>query len=163
MIKQVKNLLASLTILPVRMDQDVLTDSANYMFLFPLIGAFVGLLTGAAGWALFRFLPGLVVGVLLLGLLLLLTGLHHTDGLLDLGDALMYNGTAERKIEIMHDQLTGAGGLGLGMITILTTAIALGYLGPQLVLPALVVLEAGSRLSMVVGAWAGRSVHEGMS
>ena len=46
-----------------------------------------------------------------LALLLWMTGLHHTDGLLDFGDGVMVHGTAEHKIEVMHDQLTGAGGL----------------------------------------------------
>jgi adenosylcobinamide-GDP ribazoletransferase len=103
MWKELKNLFAFLTVLPLRMDMDCLTDSAKFMFIFPLIGALIGLIAGVFGWAIGLVLPSLVAGALALGLLLLLTGLHHTDGLLDFGDAVMYHGTAERKIEIMHD------------------------------------------------------------
>src|SRR5512135_1059068 len=136
MRKEIKNLFAFLTVLPLRMDMDCLTDSAKLMWLFPMVGASIGVIAGIFGWAIGQFLPSLVVGGLVLGVLLLLTGLHHTDGLLDFGDAVMYHGTPERKIEIMHDQLTGAGALGLGMMTYIITALAFGELGRSTVIGA---------------------------
>ena len=163
MLKEIKNLLAFLTIFPLKMDADCLTDSAKYMFLFPLIGALIGLLGGAFALVTFKVLPSIVVGALTLGLLLLITGLHHTDGLLDFGDAVMYHGTPERKIEIMHDQLTGAGGLSLGIMTMLITALCIGEIRSSLILPGLIVVEISAKLSMVIGAWAGKSVHTGMA
>jgi adenosylcobinamide-GDP ribazoletransferase len=98
-----------------------------------------------------------------LGFLLLITGLHHTDGLLDFGDGVMAHGSPERKIEIMHDQLTGAGGLSLGIITFLMTAFAITELDSAYIIQGLVVAEVSAKLAMVVGAWAGKSVHQGMS
>jgi adenosylcobinamide-GDP ribazoletransferase len=163
MLKEIKNLLSFLTILPVSMDKDCLTDAAKGMFLFPLIGAFIGLLAGVFAWATSQFLPSLVVGALALGFLLLITGLHHTDGLLDFGDGVMYHGSAERKIEIMHDQLTGAGGLTLGIMTYLITAFSIAELNMNIVIESLVVVEVLAKLSMVIGAWAGKAVHAGMS
>ncbi|NIR86954.1 adenosylcobinamide-GDP ribazoletransferase, partial [Candidatus Bathyarchaeota archaeon] len=44
MLKEIKNLTSFLTIIPVGMDPDCLTDAANYMYLFPAVGAFIGLL-----------------------------------------------------------------------------------------------------------------------
>jgi adenosylcobinamide-GDP ribazoletransferase len=163
MLKEIKNLFSFLTTIPVSMDQDLLTDTAKCMFLFPLVGAFIGLLAGLCGWATSQFLPSLVVGALVLGFLLLITGLHHTDGLLDFGDGVMAHGSPERKIEIMHDQLTGAGGLSLGIITFLITAFSIAELDTSIIIQGLVVVEVSAKLSMVVGAWAGRAVHEGMS
>lgn len=163
MLKELKNLFAFLTVLPLRMDMDCLVDSARFMFVFPLVGAFIGLLAGVFGWVASLFLPALVVGALALGLLLLLTGLHHTDGLLDFGDAVMYHGTAERKIEIMHDQLTGAGALGLGIMTYLVTALSIAELNAGFLIQGLIVVELSAKLSMVVGAWAGKAVHKGMN
>src|SRR4030043_256661 len=139
MLKEIKNLLSFLTAIPISMDKDCLTDSAKCMFLFPLIGAFIGLLAGAFAWATSLFLPSLVVGALALGVLLLLTGLHHTDGLLDFGDGVMAHGSAERKIEVMHDQLTGAGALGLGIMTYLVTALAIGELNKSVVIGGITV------------------------
>jgi adenosylcobinamide-GDP ribazoletransferase len=170
-VKELKNLFSFLTIFPVQMDKDMLTDCAKYMWVFPLIGAFVGLLAGLFGWGAYHFLPGIVVGGLVLASLLLLTGLHHTDGLLDFGDGVMVHGTAEHKIEVMHDQLTGAGGLTLGIMTMLITALAIGQLNNNyvgllnlsLIIGGITVIELSAKFSMVVMAWAGKSVHEGMN
>ena len=163
MLKELKNLLAFLTIIPVGMTEDYLIDSAKYMTLFPLIGAFIGSLAGIFAWLLHRTLPDPIVGALTLGFLLLITGLHHTDGLLDFGDGLMYQGPPERKIEVMHDQRTGTGGLTLGMITLLTTALCIAGLNENMIIQSLIVSEASAKLSMVVGAWAGKSAHKGMN
>ncbi len=166
MLKEIKNLLSFLTAIPIRMDKDCLTDSAKCMFLFPLVGAFLGLLAGVFGWATSLVLPGLVVGALTLGVLLLLTGLHHTDGLLDFGDGVMAHGSAERKIEIMHDQLTGAGGLSLGIMTFLITAFAIAELtalNNSIIIQSIIVVEVSAKLSMVIATWAGKAVHTGMN
>ena len=163
MLKEIKNLFSFLTTIPVTMDKDMLTDAAKGMFLFPLIGAFIGLLAGLFGWVTSMVLPSLIVGALVLGFLLLITGLHHTDGLLDFGDGVMAHGSPERKIEIMHDQLTGAGGLSLGIITFLATAFAIAELDAGHMIQGLVVVEVSAKLAMVVGAWGGKSVHQGMS
>ena len=163
MLKAIKNLFSFLTTIPLPMDKDMLTDAAKSMFLFPLIGAFIGVLAGLFGWVTSQFLPSLVVGALVLGFLLLITGLHHTDGLLDFGDGVMAHGSPERKIEIMHDQLTGAGGLSLGIMTFLITALSIAELNTSIIIQGLVVVEVSAKLSMVVGAWAGKAVHQGMS
>jgi adenosylcobinamide-GDP ribazoletransferase len=162
-IKQLKNLLSFLTIFPIAMDKDMLTDSARNMWVFPLIGAFIGLLAGLFGWVAYQFFPGIVVGGLVLALLLLIAGLHHTDGLLDFGDGIMAHGTPEHKIKVMHDQLTGAGGLALGMMTLLISALAIGQLHSAIIVQSIIVIEASAKLSMVVAAWAGKSIHEGMN
>jgi adenosylcobinamide-GDP ribazoletransferase len=162
-VKELKNLLSFLTVFPVAMDKDLLTDCARSMWAFPLIGAFLGLLAGLFGIVAFHFLPGILAGALVLAMLLWMTGLHHTDGLLDFGDGVMAHGTSEHKIEVMHDQLTGAGGLSLGILTMLITALAVGQLNVRLILPSIIVVEFCAKLSMVVAAWAGKSVHQGMN
>jgi adenosylcobinamide-GDP ribazoletransferase len=163
MLKEIKNMFSFLTAIPVSMDQEILTDTAKCMFLFPLMVAFIGLLAGLFGWVTSQFLPSLVVGALVLGLLLLITGLHHTDGLLDFGDGVMAHGSAERKIEVMHDQLTGAGGLSLGIMTFLITALSIAELNKGIIIQGIVVAEVSAKLSMVIGAWAGQATHQGMA
>ena len=163
MLKEIKNLLAFLTILPVGMDQDCLTDAAKYMSLFPLVGAFIGSLGGIFAWLLFHILPDLIVGMLTLGLLLLITGLHHTDGLLDFGDGVMYHGPPEKKLAVMHDQQTGAGGLTLGLVTLSTTAFSIAGLRPGIIIQSLIISEVTAKLAMAVGAWVGKSAHNGMN
>ena len=163
MLKEIKNLFSFLTVIPLSMDEDMLAIVAKNMFLFPLIGAFIGLLAGLFGWMTSQFLPSLVVGALVLSVLLLITGLHHTDGLLDFGDGVMAHGSSERKIEIMHDQLTGAGGLSLGIMTLLITAFSITELDAGTIIQGLIVAEVSAKLAMVIGASAGKAVHQGMN
>jgi len=163
MIKEVKNLIAFLTILPVGMDPGRLRDAAEFMYLFPLLGAFIGLLAGLFAFPLLLVFQGPVVGILTLGFLLLVTGLHHTDGLLDFGDGLMYQGSPEKKIEVMHDSRTGAGGLALGLVTLLATVSCIGAIGSSVILQVLVVSEVSAKLAMVCEAWLGKSAHTGMN
>ena len=168
-LKELKNLLSFLTIFPVAMDKDMLSDCAKGMWAFPLVGAFIGLVAGVFGWVADQFVPSIVVGALVLAVLLLITGLHHTDGLLDFGDGVMAHGTPEHKIDVMHDQLTGAGGLSLGIMTMLISALAIGQIVGNglfkipLIVGGIIAVEASAKLSMVVMAWAGKSVHEGMN
>jgi adenosylcobinamide-GDP ribazoletransferase len=133
------------------------------MFTFPLIGAFIGLIAGVFGWAMYQVLPGIVVGGLVTAALLWLTGLHHTDGLLDFGDGIMVHGTPERKIEVMHDQLTGAGGLSLGILTMLITALTIGQINSSTIIPAIIVVEVSAKFAMVVMAHVGKATQPGMN
>lgn len=163
MIKEIKNILAFLTIFPVGMTDDCLLDAANHMYLFPAFGALIGLLAGMFAFALTYVFPNLVVGAIACSFLLLLTGLHHMDGLLDFGDGLMCQGSPEKKIEAMHDKQTGTGGFVLGMITVLITVLCIAQLRRPVILQSLIISEALAKLSMVVLAWCGRSAHEGMN
>jgi adenosylcobinamide-GDP ribazoletransferase len=155
--------IAFLTILPVGMDRDGFHEAAKYMPLFPIVGALIGLLAGAFAWAIFPILPPLIVGLLCLGSILLITGVHHTDGLLDFGDAVMYHGSRAEKIRVMHDPTTGAGAVSLGLVVLVTTGLSIAELNRPLIIPALVASEAVAKFAMALQAWAGKSAHDGMN
>ena len=163
MRREVKNLLAFLTTIPVGMDENCLVDAASYMYLFPLVGAFIGLLAGVFAWSLSHLLNPLIVGVLTWGFILLISGVNHADGLLDFGDGLVYQGTSEEKIKVMHDQQTGVGGFALGLVTFLATALCIAGLDQKLVIQSLVVCETCAKLGLVFMARLGRSAHRGMN
>lgn len=158
-----KNSIAFLTAIPVGMDKDGLSQAAKYMPLYPIVGAMIGLSAGAFAWILSPILPSLIIGMLCLGFILLITGVHHTDGLLDFGDAVMYHGSQEEKIRVMKDPATGAGGLSLGLVVLITTALSIAALGRGIVVQGLVVSEAAAKFAMVYEAWAGKSAHKGMN
>jgi adenosylcobinamide-GDP ribazoletransferase len=158
-----KNSLAFLTIIPVGMDEDGVDQAAKYMPSFPLLGAIIGFAAGALAWLLHSVLPSLIVGMLVVGFILLITGVHHTDGLLDFGDAVMFRGSAEDKIRVMHDQNTGAGGLTLGILVLLTTAFCIASLGPNIVIGAMTASEASAKFAMVFQAWKGKSAEKGLN
>jgi adenosylcobinamide-GDP ribazoletransferase len=107
----VRALLAFFTVLPVAAPGSSLEDAARRAYLLPLIGLLAGL--PGAGLLLLAFVapPG-VAATLALGAVLLAAGLHHTDGGMDVGDALMVRGSRARRREVLKDARTGAGAVG---------------------------------------------------
>ena len=161
-LRGLRNCVAFLTIIPVGMDDDAIQQAAYYMPIFPLIGVLIGLLTGVFVWLLEFALQALIVGFLGVGFLLLLNGIQHFDGLLDFGDGLMCHGPRKRKLRAMQDPRTGAGGLGLGVVVLATTAVSIAVLGRPVAIQGILVSEAIGKFSMVLEAWAGKAAQQGL-
>lgn len=138
-------------------------QAASYMPIFPIVGLLTGFLVGAFVWTLELLLPSAVAGMLGVGLILLVNGVQHLDGLLDFGDGLMCHGPRERKLRVMRDPQTGAGGLSLGIVVLVTTALCISALQRSSVIQSLVVSEVAAKFSMVFDAWAGKSARRGMN
>jgi adenosylcobinamide-GDP ribazoletransferase len=142
-------LLSFFTALPVR--NVSLWEVAKSAYLLP----FVGLVTGVPGAALILLgyaVPPGVISTLALAAVLLAAGLHHADGLLDVGDALMVRGTPERRRAILKDTRVGVGGIGaLFMVYAPTLAalIALANDSPTRATLALLAGEVSVRSAMV--------------
>ncbi|MBU7031316.1 MAG: adenosylcobinamide-GDP ribazoletransferase [Theionarchaea archaeon] len=160
-MKGFRDALSFLTIIPVR--GRTLEETARSLPYFPLVGA---LLAGIAYLFSFLFqhvLPDLLVGVMTFGFLQVLTGLHHSDGLLDIGDAFMVHGSKERKRAVMHDQQIGIGGFFLVFMVFTMTGVSMGaLLHSGVFFSAVVSSEVAATLSMGCVAFFGRSSHEGM-
>jgi adenosylcobinamide-GDP ribazoletransferase len=120
-----KALLSFFTALPVRGAS--LEEAAQEVHLLPL----VGLVTGLPGAVLIlssHAVPPGVAATLALGAVLLAAGLHHADGVLDVGDALMVRGSPERRREVLKDTRTGIGGIGALFLVYAPTLAALSAL-----------------------------------
>lgn len=162
-ISGLKNSVAFLTIFPVGMDADGISQAASFMPLFPIIGAIVGLIVGIGVWLLELILPQMVSAVIGMGLLLLINGAQHMDGLLDFGDGVMFHGSRSGKLRVMRDPTTGAGGFALGAVVLLVTITAIAALPSAFVVPALSACEACAMFGMVLATAAGKSAHNGMN
>lgn len=137
-------------------------DAAKSAWLFPLVGAAIAIPSGAI-YIIMReqlFYPPHLATAVALFVLLLLTGFHHLDGLLDVGDGLMLRAAKEDRLRAMRDASTGAGGFGLGFFVLLITYTA--YLWVHKPLYDIVAAEALAKFSMVLGLYAGTSSHEGV-
>jgi adenosylcobinamide-GDP ribazoletransferase len=92
---------------------------------FPLVGAGIGLLVGAAWWGAQQWWPRPVAA----GLVLLVdagcTGLLHFDGLADAGDGLLPHAAPERRLAIMRTPDVGAFGVCAVAIVVVLQAAAL--------------------------------------
>ena len=161
-IKDLKIITAFLTRIPVKIDIDDYEEIARKMWLFPFIGWLIGIISGLIGLLFFQFVPDLIVGFLILGVLLYLTGVHHVDGLFDFGDGLMAHGSPEKKIKIMHDVAIGAGGMALGFIILSLTGISISFLNHRLII-YLITAEVGAKFAMVFVCSFGKSVQTKMA
>jgi adenosylcobinamide-GDP ribazoletransferase len=117
-------------------------DVARGSFLFPLVGAGIGALTGLAAVGFATFLPPLLAAGLAVAFEALLTGGLHLDGLADTADALGARSRA-RALEVMPDPATGAFGATALVVDVLVKVAAVAAL-----------LDAPGAVPAVAAAWA---------
>jgi adenosylcobinamide-GDP ribazoletransferase len=118
---------------------------------------------GVVVWLLELILPQVIPAAIGVGLLVLVNGAQHMDGLLDFGDGVMFHGSRAGKLRVMQDPNTGAGGFALGAVVLLVTAFSIAAVPSTLVAVALTVSEAAATFAMVLATAAGRSAHKGMN
>lgn len=107
---------------------------------FPVVGA----LLGASAYLVLQLpVPQTVAAALALGVLALLTGAMHEDGLMDVADALFVDGSRERRIDVLSDPRVGAYGVTAGAVVLLTRFALLAAIAPS-----------GVLVAPVVGRWA---------
>jgi adenosylcobinamide-GDP ribazoletransferase len=153
-------------------------DLVNAFPLVPLVGYATGGAAAVFSLLLGPIIPSLALAGLVLALLVGLTGLNQTDGLLDLGDGLMVHGSPEHRREAMHDRHTGVGAVGLVLLTYLVSFGGLAALtaavpatdgtGPWFTAASrdlalsLIAAEVLCRVPYLLLAWRGRPSHEGL-
>jgi adenosylcobinamide-GDP ribazoletransferase len=145
-----KALLSFFTVLPVRGAS--LDEAAREIHLLPLIGLVTGL-PGAALLLAAHVVPFGVAATLALGAVLLAAGLHHADGVLDVGDAIMVHGSPDRRREVLRDTRVGIGGLGALFLVYAPTVGALAALcasSPGRAALALFAAEVSARSAMLL-------------
>ena len=92
--------------------------------------------------------------------LLLITGVHHFDGLLDLGDGLMAPGDKEKRIRALTDRQVGAGGVAAGIaVTVLLFA---GLMASSSIIVAVIIGEVCAKFSMAFLTAYGNPFREGI-
>jgi adenosylcobinamide-GDP ribazoletransferase len=159
MFRQAGSVFSFLTIIPTGSSD--LQSVAKHMYLFPIIGIAIGLLLGAMGWGLSTFLEPLIVGLLVTAGLVLITGIHHTDGLSDFADGLMVKGTKEKKLEVMRDPKVGSAGI-IGIVLYVAAAIiALSFMKGFELFYAILIGEVIAKFCMVLSASIGPSAWPG--
>jgi len=152
----IRSLLQFTTILPLGKAED-LGDFARHSYLYPLAGYLIGGLVAIP----VLFIPDRVIAAACaVALLILLTGAHHLDGLLDFGDGLMAHGDREVRIRALTDRNIGAGAVALGMVTILL--LFAGLQESPSIAAALVAGEVCAKFSMAYLTAYGSPFREGL-
>ncbi|MEZ5812657.1 MAG: adenosylcobinamide-GDP ribazoletransferase [Rhizobiaceae bacterium] len=135
------------TRLPIGRWLDGSDDFAAAQWAAPLAGLLVGLCGGLAFWLLSA--AGLASGLaaaLGLGIVIVLTGALHEDGLADTVDGFGGGKTRRQKLDIMRDSRLGVyGALALGLSLLIRWAALVQLAEPLPVLVALVAAHTASR------------------
>ena len=173
--------MAFLTAIPLKMDESFLDISARFMYLFPVIGAIIGLFVGVyarftnnllsilmesinifvfSGYQnlIFDFLAKGLASGMTIAFLLVIIGFQHTDGLVDVGNALgLRNATFKEKMDIAHVWTVTRTGAILALLVSFFTVFFVFLIEIDLLIQSLIVAEVSAKLSMVTSAWQGNS------
>ncbi len=161
MFKGMLSVISFLTIIPSKNSE--LETVAKNMYLFPIVGALIGLIIGASGYGLSLFLQPLITGLILTGALAIITGLHHTDALCDFADGIMAKGTKEKKLQAMRDPAVGSAGVMTIVLYVAGMILAISMVKGFALFEAILLSELMAKLSMVIQANRGLSAWQGLS
>ncbi len=178
-IKTFRDLLSFLTIIPVGGKEDFIFTTAENMWLFPLLGGLIGLLgglyfmfsSGVVGFLLnlvdayfalpTSFLATAIPAAMTVAFLMVLTGLQHFDGLIDLGNAIGLRNVHDRKMKAHAWTVTYAGAV-LALAVEFLAFVGLFMVNPSFAFAAIILAEVSAKLSMVTIVWIGKPSHKGL-
>ena len=178
-IKTFRDLLAFLTIIPAGGKEDFIFTTAEHVYLFPVIGGLIGVLAGAyflGANVIVHFLLGavntlialpvdtlskLAVADMTMAFLLVITGLQHFDGLIDLGNAFGLRNLHDRKM-VAHAWTVTYWGASLALIVEFAAFAGLFLINPLYAFGAILAAELSAKLSMVTIIWVGKPTHKGL-
>jgi len=149
-------LLQFTTILPLGRTRDF-GEFARHSWIYPLAGYVVG---GIAAICVLFLRSPLLAAAVGIGLVFLLSGCNHLDGLMDLGDGLMAHGGRERRVAALTDRQVGTGALALAVVTTLVSYSSLASVSSAAC--SLLVAEVGAKFSMAFLSTSGKPFRDGI-
>jgi len=155
-MKPVLSLLQFTTILPLGKPQDF-DLFARHSWIFPVAGYIIALLVAVP--VFFIADKTLSAAVAVAGVILL-SGAHHFDGLLDFGDGLMAQGDRMKRTYALTDRYVGAGGIAAGIVV--TLLLFAGLHAAASMISALIIGEVTAKFSMAFLTAYGMPFKEGM-
>ncbi|MDQ6723386.1 MAG: adenosylcobinamide-GDP ribazoletransferase [Thermoproteota archaeon] len=165
-IKPFLEIISFLTIIPVDKfsKNNSLENISKNMYLFPIIGLVIGILSIPVIILSFYLFNHLISGFIITSFLIIITGLHHTDALADFADGIMVKGSKEKKYKVIHDPYIGSAGIVavisyfVGMIVTISS-----FTGIERLIISLLISEIVSKYAMVLQAYFSQSAWEGYS
>ena len=164
-LKPIESVLGFLTILPAGKQNHDIYYVAKNMYLFPVAGLVIGAIIGAMALGISNFLHPQLIGFLVAGALIIITGVHHTDALADLADGLMAKGNKEAKRKAMLDPAVGSAGVAAlvmyfaGMIIVFN----IGFASSLAIFTSVITAEVIAKYVMVLLANRSLSAWQGFS
>lgn len=155
-----------LTIIPVHKisRNNDLRNISEHMYLFPAIGAIIGITYIPITISSFYLFDHLISGFIITSFIIIITGVHHTDALADFADGIMVKGSIEKKYKVIHDPFVGSA----GVVAIITYFIGMTitistYKEIDILIISLLISEIIAKYAMVFQAFFSQSAWEGYS
>jgi adenosylcobinamide-GDP ribazoletransferase len=165
--KPIQAVLSFLTIIPTSKGSKLfdLKYVASFMYLFPLIGAIIGVLVGIFACVISFYAAPLLLGVLITGAIVVITGANHTDALADFADGLMTKGGKEAKHKAMIDPNIGSAGTISIVLYVAGMIVAISnfHADASKLLISIILAETIAKYVMVLQAHLGLSAWVGLS
>jgi len=155
-MRSLVSLLQFATVLPLGKVQD-LELFARRSYLYPVAGYVIGLL---AAIPVYFIADRIVAAAVAIAIVIILSGAHHFDGLLDFGDGLMAHGDRENRIHALTDRQVGAGGIAAGLVT--TLLLFAGLQASTSIVSAIIIGEVCAKFSMAFLTTYGTPFKDGM-
>ena len=155
-MKILKSLLQFTTILPLGKPED-LEPFARHSYLYPVAGYVIGALVALP---VFFIADKTIAAAVAIALIMLISGAHHFDGLLDFGDGLMAHGDREKRIRALTDRYIGAGGVAAGIV--ITLLLFAGLQASTSLVFAIIIGEVCAKFSMTVLTAYGTPFRQGI-
>src|SRR5208337_3085598 len=155
-MRPVQSLLQFTTILPLGKPQDF-DHFAHHSWLYPVAGYVIAALVAVPVY--FITDKTLAAAVAVAGVIIL-SGAHHFDGLLDFGDGLMAHGDHEKRTRALTDNCVGTGGIAAGLV--ITLLLFAGLHDATSIISALFIGEVCAKFSMAFLTAYGHPFNEGM-
>ena len=160
MFKEIGSIFSFLTILPSS-SKSTLDETAKYMYLFPIVGIVIGILVGSFGFGLSFLLDPIIVSFLVVTSIVIITGIHHADGLADFADGLMVKGSKEKKLNAMKDLSTGSAGVVAIVLYLIGLVVTISLTTGFDLFKAILISEILAKFSMVLLSSLGNSASLG--
>jgi adenosylcobinamide-GDP ribazoletransferase len=165
--KPIQAVLSFLTIIPTSIDSKSfnLKYVADFMYIFPLVGAIIGTLVGMLACLLSVSVTSFLLGVLTTAALVVITGGNHTDALADFADGLMTKGGREAKHRTMLEPSVGSAGTVSIVLYVAGMVVTLSsfHNDSTKLLISIILAEASAKYVMVLQAHVGTSAWAGLS
>lgn len=155
-MRSILSLLQFTTILPLGKPQEF-DLFARHSWIFPVAGYVIALLVAIP---VFFIRDTVLAAAVAVAGVIILSGAHHFDGLLDFGDGLMAQGDREKRTRALTDRYVGAGGIAAGLVV--TLLLFAGFQAATTLVSALIIGEVAAKFSMAFLTTYGTPFKEGM-
>ena len=150
-----------LSTIPVGISMEGIEALMKHVYVFPLVGLFLGAILAAVAYIAALAFPSNLVAVLAIVAIYSLCGINHIDGLADFGDGVIAHGTLEKKIQAMKDVSLGTGGAVFISVIMLAAFAIISDIPARLLPLALLVAEVSAKEAMICFAAFSSSLQKG--